>query len=88
MRLARKVMAVGGLAGAAFNAANYVALDQFIEGRIGTAAMAPLVEATLARVSALASLGKAASGLEDVLAMDQFARKEAVEVARVMVRQA
>ncbi len=66
LRLAREVMAVRGLAGAAFNAAKEVALDMFIAGRIGFMDMAGLVETTLARVSAETSLGKAATTLEDV----------------------
>ena len=84
----RNVARLVVMARAAFNAARDVALDRFIAGRIGFTTRAPLVEATLARVSARASLGKAASGLEDVLAMDQCARRKAVEVARVMARQA
>ncbi len=84
LRLAREVMAVRGLAGAAFNAAKEVALDQFIAGGIGFMDMAHLVEATLARVSARASLGKAATGLDDVMEIDQLARVQAVEAAQKM----
>ncbi|MEO6298678.1 MAG: 1-deoxy-D-xylulose-5-phosphate reductoisomerase [Paracoccaceae bacterium] len=82
LRLACEVMEIGGLAGAAFNAAKEVALDHFIAGQIGFMDMAHLVEATLARVSARASLGKVAAGLDDVLLMDQLARQQAVEAAR------
>ncbi len=84
LRLAREVMAVRGLAGAAFKAAKEVALDQFIAGGIGFMDMARLVEATLARVSARVSLGKAASGLEDVVEIDHVARRQAVEAAQRM----
>ncbi len=84
LRLAREVMAVRGQAGAVFTAAKEVALDHFIAGRIGFMAMAGLVETTLARVSARASLGKAAANLEDVLAMDQLARAQASEAAQAM----
>ena len=79
LRLAREVMATRGLAGAAFNAAKEVALDLFIAGRIGFMAMAGLVEATLARVSAEVSLGKAATTLDDIIAMDLLARIRARE---------
>ncbi len=75
LRLAREVMAVRGLAGAAFNAAKEVALDKFIAGAIGFMDMAGLVEATLDKVSTEASLAKAATTLEDVLGMDQLARR-------------
>jgi 1-deoxy-D-xylulose-5-phosphate reductoisomerase len=81
LRLAREVMATRGLAGSAFNAAKEVALDLFIAGRIGFMDMASLVDATLAKVSAEVSLGKAATALEDVLAVDHLARVRARETA-------
>ena len=81
LRLAGEVMAVRGLAGAAFNAAKEIALDRFIAGQLGFMAMAEVVEDTLARLSAETRLGNAASGLEDVLAMDHLARIRAAEAA-------
>ncbi len=81
LRLCREVMAVGGLAGAAFNAAKEVALDHFIAGGIGFARMAGLVEDTLARLSAEMCLGKALAGLEDVQQADHLARVRAHEIA-------
>ena len=77
LRLAREVMQTGGMAGCVFNAAKEVALDQFIAGHIGFLQMARLVEATLARLSAESGLGKAATSLDDVLAMDHLARVSA-----------
>lgn len=47
LRLAREVMARGGLAGAAFIAAKDRALDLFLAGRLAFTAMATLVEKTL-----------------------------------------
>ncbi|MBP6736600.1 MAG: 1-deoxy-D-xylulose-5-phosphate reductoisomerase, partial [Rhodobacteraceae bacterium] len=44
LRLAGEVMAVRGLAGAAFNAAKEIALDRFIAGQLGFMAMAGVVE--------------------------------------------
>ncbi|NEY88743.1 1-deoxy-D-xylulose-5-phosphate reductoisomerase [Tabrizicola oligotrophica] len=82
LRLAREVMEVRGLAGAAFNAAKEIALDHFIAGRLGFLQMAALVEETLSRLSADSRLGIAAESLEDVLAMDHLARIRAGEVAR------
>jgi 1-deoxy-D-xylulose-5-phosphate reductoisomerase len=73
LRLAREVMAAGGLTGAAFNAAKEVALDAFIDGRIGFTEMAEVVETVLDRLSAEAGL-RAAVTLEDVLALDQLSR--------------
>ena len=81
LRLAREVMAVRGLAGAAFNAAKEVALDGFLAGRIGFMDMGQVVEDTLDRLSAGDGLGKDAMGLEDVLAMDHLARIRAAEAA-------
>lgn len=79
LRLAREVMAVRGLAGAAFNAAKEVALDLFIAGRIGFMDMSGLVEHSLAKVSSEISLGKAATVLEDIVQVDQLARIRAFE---------
>jgi len=80
LRLAREVMAVGGLAGAAFNAAKETALDAFIEGRLGFLQMAELVEDTLARLSSRQGLGIAAMSLDNILAMDAEARTTAREL--------
>ncbi len=79
LRLAGEVMAVRGLAGAAFNAAKEVALDHFIAGGLGFMQMAAVVEDTLARISSETRLGIAAGTLEDVLAMDALARVRAAE---------
>ena len=84
LRLAREVMEVRGLAGAAFNAAKETALDHFIAGGLGFMQMAGLVEATLDRLSAETRLGNAAQSLEDVQAMDHLARVRANELARNM----
>lgn len=82
LRLAREVMATGGLAGAAFNAAKEVALDHFLDGRIGFMDMAAVVGDTLDRLSTGSGLQIDAGGLEDVLAMDHLARVRAAEAAR------
>lgn len=82
LRLAREVMDLRGLAGAAFNAAKEVALDHFIAGGLGFMAMAAVVEETLAQVSADCRLGNAAMTLEDVIAMDHLARVRAAEAAK------
>lgn len=84
LRLAAEVMRIHGLAGAAFNAAKEVALDLFLDGRIGFMDMAGVVEDTLNRLSADPSLGNAAQTLEDVLAMDHLARTRAAEAAKAL----
>ncbi|WP_207100664.1 1-deoxy-D-xylulose-5-phosphate reductoisomerase [Paracoccus shandongensis] len=77
LRLAREVMAAGGMAGAVFNAAKEQALDDFIAGRIGFTAMAPRVEMTLGALSGRGGFGDDPADLETVLHWDREARKEA-----------
>ena len=81
LRLAREVMRMRGLSGAAFNAAKEIALDHFMAGGIGFLDMAAVVEDTLAGLSSETRLEKAATDLEDVLAMDHLARVRAAEHA-------
>ncbi len=88
LRLAQEVMQAGGMAGAVFNAAKEVALDQFIAGQIGFMQMAHLVNATLGRLSADPQLGKVASSLDDVLAIDHLARVTARELASGLTKTA
>lgn len=77
--LARAVMATGGLAGAAFNAAKESALDAFIAGAIRFTDMAGVVEGVLDRLSGLGGLEKAPASLDMVLDMDRSARRLAAE---------
>lgn len=74
LRLARAVMAEGGLAGAAFNAAKEVALDGFLAGRVLFTGMAEVVERTLDRLTAAGSLGNVAITLDNVSRADAEAR--------------
>jgi 1-deoxy-D-xylulose-5-phosphate reductoisomerase len=80
--LAREVMRIRGLAGAAFNAAKERALDAFIAGEIGFTDMAAVVEATIARLSADPGLGNVPSDLDTVRQMDHLARRRAAEAIR------
>jgi 1-deoxy-D-xylulose-5-phosphate reductoisomerase len=84
LRLAREVMQAGGLAGAAFNAAKEVALDHFLDRRIGFLDMARVVEETLGRVSASAGFAMAPDTLDRVLGMDHLARVGAREIAHAL----
>jgi 1-deoxy-D-xylulose-5-phosphate reductoisomerase len=84
LRLARQVMAVRGAAGAVFNAAKEVALDGFLDRRIGFMDMAGVVEDTLSRYDSAASLTQGPSSLADVLAIDAAARRlAAAQVERL-----
>jgi 1-deoxy-D-xylulose-5-phosphate reductoisomerase len=82
LRLARYVMDLRGHAGAAFNAAKEIALDEFIAGRIRFLDMARLVERTIDRLSPDSGLTAPVSALESVQAMDHMARQVATELAR------
>jgi 1-deoxy-D-xylulose-5-phosphate reductoisomerase len=74
LRLAREVMATGGTAGAAFNAAKEAALDAFLAEEIGFLDMARLVEAVLTEMSARHGLGKPLESLDTVMQTDATAR--------------
>ncbi|SLN39860.1 1-deoxy-D-xylulose 5-phosphate reductoisomerase [Aquimixticola soesokkakensis] len=83
LRLAREVMATGGLAGAAFNAAKEAALDLFIAQRIGFCDMARLVEQVLAAMSARGELASTGLTLECVAQADEVARARLLDGAQV-----
>jgi 1-deoxy-D-xylulose-5-phosphate reductoisomerase len=83
LRLAREVMAMGGLAGAVFNAAKERALDGFIAHRIGFQQMAEVVEEVLSRVSAQAGHIDAPITLDNVVQIDHLARVRADEIMSV-----
>ena len=74
LRLARRVLEIGGLAGAVFNAAKESALDRFIEGNIGFLDMARLVETVLEDLHVKAGQASSLEGLEFVMAIDKEAR--------------
>ncbi len=82
LRLAQEVMAAGGLAGAAFNAAKETALDLFIGDHLKFTDMAGLVERTLDKISADFGPKQAEITLDNVLSMDHLARVTARELAQ------
>ena len=84
LRLAQEVMQAKGMAGAVFNAAKEVALDHFIAGQIGFLQMSHLVESVLGRLCVDPRVGKVATSLDDVLAIDHLARVTARELAAGM----
>ena len=77
--LAFAAMETGDSAPAVLNAANEVAVEQFLEGRIGFSRIPELVEEVLNRVpvTPLASL-------DDVMSQDRLARARADEYARTL----
>ncbi|WP_129140205.1 1-deoxy-D-xylulose-5-phosphate reductoisomerase [Modicisalibacter coralii] len=70
LRLAREAMAAGGTAPAVLNAANEVAVAAFLDGRLGFAGIAEVVESVLE-----ASHVQPADELERILAEDARARR-------------
>jgi 1-deoxy-D-xylulose-5-phosphate reductoisomerase len=81
LRIAREVMARGGLAGAVFNAAKETALDGFIAGHLKFTQMADIVSQTLDELDAAGGHIDATMTLDNVARTDQIAR----EVARVAI---
>lgn len=85
LRLAYEVMAAGGLAGAAFNAAKERALDGFIDGHIGFMDMAVVVERVLDMLSSDTGLNNVDITLDNVLNMDQIARQHAGDAIKTLM---
>jgi 1-deoxy-D-xylulose-5-phosphate reductoisomerase len=75
LALAMKALAAGGVASAALNAANEIAVDAFLTRRIGFTAIAQVVDAVL---NALPN--RDASGLDDVIEADAAARRAATSM--------
>jgi 1-deoxy-D-xylulose-5-phosphate reductoisomerase len=73
LRLARNAMEAGGLQGAVLNAAKEVALEAFIDGRLGFLEMAAITEDVMGQMAGQ----PAASSMEDVFAADVEARDRA-----------
>jgi 1-deoxy-D-xylulose-5-phosphate reductoisomerase len=72
LRLAREALRTGGGAPVVLNAANEVAVQAFLDGRIGFLDIAAIVETCLDRVNA-----GGAVDLEEVAMADQASRAEA-----------
>lgn len=76
LRLARQALRDGGGAPTVLNAANEAAVALFLDRRLGFLDIAAVVEETLALLGT-----PPAAGLEDVLALDAMARREAARLA-------
>jgi 1-deoxy-D-xylulose-5-phosphate reductoisomerase len=74
MRFAREALALGGVAPAAFNAANEVAVEAFLRGRIPFLAIPTIVGQVLDR-----TVNFEPSSLQDVLGADSEARRGAMQ---------
>jgi 1-deoxy-D-xylulose-5-phosphate reductoisomerase len=74
LAIARRALAAGGAAPTILNAANEVAVGEFINRRLGFAGIATLVEATLEAAERRGETGEPQS-VEEALAVDHNARK-------------
>ena len=79
LALARRAMETGGAAPTVLNAADEVAVGEFIAGRIGFTAIAALVEATL-DAAAKRSLLSEPAGIDAAMAVDHIARSLAKDL--------
>jgi 1-deoxy-D-xylulose-5-phosphate reductoisomerase len=82
LRLAREVMARGGLAGAVFNAAKETALDGFIAGTLKFTEMSEVVEETLSIVDKKGGHIDDTMSLDNVLHIDHLARENAHQIIK------
>ncbi len=82
LQLARVCLQMGGAAPTILNAANEVAVEQFLGRRIGFLGIARTVERTLSGLASEMN-GPAPSSLDDVLALDGAARARAREMCGV-----
>jgi len=84
LRLARQVLETGGNAPTILNAANEIAVAEFLSQRIDYMAVTILVEQTLSRASQSGMTGPVAN-LDDVWEADRFARQVAQELSQGLV---
>jgi 1-deoxy-D-xylulose-5-phosphate reductoisomerase len=77
LRLAHEAMQAGGTATAVLNAANEVAVERFLNGKIRFTCIPRIVESTLAGVT-----GGSGADLNSVLDADRAAREFALDAAR------
>jgi 1-deoxy-D-xylulose-5-phosphate reductoisomerase len=79
LRLAREAMNAGGTSPAVLNAADEVAVGEFIAGRLNFSGIPALVEATLAAAQASGLLGEAGD-LDGIIAVDHSSRSLALSL--------
>ena len=72
--LARESLKLGGQAPNVFNAANEVAVEAFLNKRIGFMDIPAIVEKTLSRQKSEVSFGNSLSSVEDIISCDKQAR--------------
>ena len=78
LRIALETLETGGAAPAVLNAADEVAVDAFLKGRIGFLDIPAAIESVLGQLAAAHGLGTSKS-VEDVLELDSEAREKTLE---------
>jgi 1-deoxy-D-xylulose-5-phosphate reductoisomerase len=78
LRLAREAMAAGGAAPTILNAANEVAVAEFLAGRLGFAGIPALVEVTLA-AAARRGISKEPASVDEAISVDHISRSLAAD---------
>jgi len=91
LSLGYEVARTGGTAAAVFNAANEVAVQEFLEGRIKFVNIVELIEHCLNKHNAKTSLAplegaRASVSIEELLQADAWARREVLECLKQKVR--
>jgi 1-deoxy-D-xylulose-5-phosphate reductoisomerase len=79
LAIARRALAVGGAAPTVLNAANEVAVNEFVSGKLGFCGIPALVEATLEAVERRGQTGEPAS-VEEAVHIDHTARRLAADL--------
>ena len=79
LAIARRALAAGGAAPTILNAANEVAVAEFVGGRLGFSGIAALVEATLAQSERRDGMA-APQSVDEALAIDHNARRVAADL--------
>ena len=79
LAIARRALAAGGAAPTVLNAANEVAVHEFVSGRLGFCGIPVLVEATLEAAHRRGVTGEPAS-VEEALRIDHTARRLAADL--------
>ena len=87
LAIARRALTTGGAAPTIFNAANEIAVQAFVERRLGFTGIADLVTATLDAAERRNATNEP-QDIEEALAVDQFARSLAQDLLREIAAKA
>jgi 1-deoxy-D-xylulose-5-phosphate reductoisomerase len=81
--LAYDVMSLGGMSGAAFNAAKETALDAFLSRKIGFLDMSTIVEKTISKICYLDNCHLDEMNLENIVNIDEMSRIVADDLIKI-----